>query len=85
MGTIILSALVAHTGWHWMLERWDRLRQFRFQWPELDAALLASGMRWAMWLLIAGGAVWLLRFVVRIRAIDRNPIQYKLSARAKGK
>src|SRR5581483_3747558 len=28
MGTIILSALVAHTGWHWMLERWDLLRQY---------------------------------------------------------
>src|SRR5262249_45754456 len=22
MGTIILSALVAHTGWHWMTDRW---------------------------------------------------------------
>ena len=28
MGTIILSAFVAHTGWHWMLERWDVLRKF---------------------------------------------------------
>jgi hypothetical protein len=65
MGTIILSALVAHTGWHWMLERWDRLRQFRFQWPELDAALLASAMRWAMWLLILRGALWLLFQKVR--------------------
>src|ERR1022692_768666 len=33
MGTIILSALVAHTGWHWMTERIDRLNQFRFEWP----------------------------------------------------
>ena len=32
MGTIILSALVAHTAWHWMTERFDRLRQFRFAW-----------------------------------------------------
>ncbi len=31
-GTIILSALVAHTGWHWMLERWDRLHQYRIGW-----------------------------------------------------
>src|SRR5213592_2481410 len=46
MGTIILSALVAHTGWHWMIERADRLRQFKFQWPALDAALVAAGMRW---------------------------------------
>ena len=24
-GTIILSALVAHTAWHWMVERWEVL------------------------------------------------------------
>ena len=28
IGTIILSALVAHTGWHWMIERFDVLRKF---------------------------------------------------------
>jgi hypothetical protein len=28
MGTIILSAFVAHTGWHWMIERFDVLRKF---------------------------------------------------------
>src|SRR6185503_575545 len=27
MGTIILSAFVAHTAWHWMLERWTVLTQ----------------------------------------------------------
>ena len=48
MGTIILSALVAHTGWHWMIDRGTQLRQFRFEWPELNAALLASAMRWMM-------------------------------------
>ena len=26
MGTIILSALIAHTGWHWMIERFDHLQ-----------------------------------------------------------
>src|SRR5271169_2400926 len=41
MGTIILSALVAHTGWHWMLERGERLGQYRFQWPEWNAAFAA--------------------------------------------
>jgi hypothetical protein len=60
MGTIILSALVAHTGWHWMTERWDRLRQFRFEWPALSAAMLAAAMRWAMLILILGGVLWLL-------------------------
>src|SRR5262249_4751996 len=27
--TIVLSAIVAHTAWHWMIDRWDRLRQFQ--------------------------------------------------------
>lgn len=64
MGTIILSALVAHTGWHWMLDRWDRLRQFRFQWPELTAGFLAIAMRWLMAAVILAGLVWLVSAVL---------------------
>jgi hypothetical protein len=60
MGTILLSALVAHTAWHWMTERAAVLRQFRFQWPALDLALLASAMRALMLILILAGVVWLL-------------------------
>jgi hypothetical protein len=58
MGTIILSAFVAHTASHWMLERWAVLREYRFEVPPLDAALLASGMRALMLLLIVLGAGW---------------------------
>ncbi len=65
MGTIILSALVAHTGWHWMLERWDRLRQFRFTWPELTAAFLTGAVRWLMAALILTGLVWLVSALLR--------------------
>src|SRR5260370_288590 len=65
MRTIILSALVAHTGWHWMLERGDRLRQFRFQWPVINAALLASGMRWLLLVLIVAGLVWVVNKVIK--------------------
>jgi hypothetical protein len=32
LGTIILSAIVAHTAWHWMTERFGALRQYRFEW-----------------------------------------------------
>lgn len=60
VGTIILSALVAHTAWHWMTERWADLRQFEFQWPAFDLALLASAMRWFMLALIVAGALWAL-------------------------
>jgi hypothetical protein len=67
MGTIILSALVVHTGWHWMTERADRLRQFQFQWPALTAALLASVLRWLMLVLALGALLWFISGLLRKR------------------
>jgi hypothetical protein len=58
MGVIILSALAAHTGWHWMTERWQVLWQV--EWPRLDADALVSLARWAAALLLAFGAAQLL-------------------------
>jgi len=60
LGIIILSAFVAHTSWHWLTTRYVLLRQFRFQWPVIDAAFLALAMRWAMLAVILVGAYWLL-------------------------
>lgn len=65
MGTIILSALVAHTGWHWMLDRGSVLRRFRFAWPVLDAALLAMLLRWLILFTILAGLLWLFRMALR--------------------
>ena len=65
MGTIILSALVAHTAWHWMTERWATLRQFRLQWPVIDAAFLAGAMRWMMLLVVAAALYWIVFGVLR--------------------
>jgi hypothetical protein len=43
MGIIILSAaLVAHTGWHWMMEPWDKFRQYRLQMPEFNSQRAAG-------------------------------------------
>jgi hypothetical protein len=67
MGTIILSALVAHTGWHWMLERADRLRQYRFEWPEWNPAFAASALRWLMAAVLIAGAGWWVAGLVRRR------------------
>ena len=64
MGTIILSAIVAHTGWHWMIERGERLGQFQFQWPIVNAALLATVMRWLMVLVVLVGVIWLVSTVL---------------------
>ena len=61
MATIILSALVAHTGWHWMTARGEQLMQF--SWPAADPAALAQGVRGLM-VVVAGGAVWWLSRVL---------------------
>jgi len=68
MGTIILSALVAHTAWHWMIDRGEVLARFRFQWPVIDAAFLASLLRWLMALVAIAGALWLITVLGRVRA-----------------
>ena len=46
LGVIILSALVAHVAWHWMIERGEQLAKFPF--PRIDAAFLSSAMRGLM-------------------------------------
>jgi hypothetical protein len=55
LGTIILSALVAHTAWHWMTERGSALRQYRYQWPALDAGFAVGAMRAALVALVLVG------------------------------
>jgi hypothetical protein len=61
VGTIILSAFVAHTAWHWLAERWDVLSKFPLGWPVVDAAFIAAALRWAMLLVLAVLAAWLVR------------------------
>ena len=58
MGTIILSAFVAHTAWHWMLDRGAQLRQYSFQVPAFDTAFLIGTLRGLMLLLVVAGAGW---------------------------
>jgi hypothetical protein len=60
-GTVVLSALLAHTGWHWMTERGGQLLRYGFRVPALDAAFGATLLRWMMLLLIVGGVAWQLR------------------------
>ena len=60
IGGIILSALVAHTGWEWMLERGTALRLYQFEWPAMDAAFFALMLRWAILIVALGGVAWLI-------------------------
>ena len=63
IGTIILSVIVAHTAWHWMLERGEQLKKFPL--PVLDASALASLMRWLMALMVLAALVWLAAVALR--------------------
>lgn len=59
-GTVVMSALIVHTGWHWMADRAARLAQFQFRWPVFDTVFLAGILRVLMLLLVAAGLYWLI-------------------------
>ncbi len=58
VGTILMSALIAHTAWHWMLDRWSVLRQYSFTMPAMDAEFVVTVLRVVTIALILVGIVW---------------------------
>jgi len=58
IGTILLSALVAHTAWHWATERGSVLIGYR--WPEFTAVDLSQLLRLATVIVGAAFVMWLL-------------------------
>jgi NitT/TauT family transport system permease protein len=56
---IILSALLAHTGWHSMVERAERLSQYSWQWPTVTAGFILDVTRWLMAAVALAGVAWL--------------------------
>jgi len=72
-----LSALVGHTAWHWMIERADQLT--KFPWPTLDAAFLASAMRWLITILGLGVVLVLVNAALRrmrwLPSNDKVPVE----------
>ena len=48
MGIVLLSALVAHSAWHWLIERGSLLPEYSWRPPVVDAAFLAAAVRWSM-------------------------------------
>ena len=59
--TAVISAFVAHTAWHWLVERWDTLA--KVGWPQIEAAtlalsiLLAAALGMLAWLFLGRPAV----------------------------
>jgi len=60
IATIVVSALVAHTAWHWMIDRGSTLSRFSFTRPAMDATFVADVLGWLLLVAIAGGAFWML-------------------------
>jgi len=52
IGIIILSALLAHSGWHWMSERAAAFAEYRLAWPGFD-------LQWLLLIPAACAAAWL--------------------------
>lgn len=73
IGTIVLSALIAHVAWHWMADRWGAFRAFPV--PAPDAAMLTMGMRGLIVMVaIAGTAWWVHGCVAGVFNVDRGEV-----------
>lgn len=58
VGAVLLSALLAHSAWHWMVERGGRFALYPLAPPAFDALFLAALARWLMLLVFAGAVAW---------------------------
>ena len=65
VGSVLLSAILAHSAWHWMLDRGAQLAQFRYQTPVFDNIFFVALMRWGMMLIIVFSALWVMYEIFR--------------------
>ena len=76
IGAVLLSALVAHTGWHWMSERANTLAQFdlSLQPPQWNLSLVANVLQWGALVLVIAGLLWLMSIIFpQTPAVDGKP------------
>lgn len=73
-GTIVLSAIVAHTAWHWMTDRFDRLRQY--PWPSLDPLTLLLIVRWLILAVLLAAVAWLVFGAIARRRTGAAAVNY---------
>jgi hypothetical protein len=63
LGTIILSAIVAHQAWHWMMDRLAVLQ--RFPWPKITREGLADVLHWTMLAVGMAAILWLVSLLTQ--------------------
>jgi len=71
IGTILMSALVAHTAWHWATERGGRLLGYR--WTAIGLSDVAAFMRLAMVIVAAAFLMWLISLWIGTPKNDTAP------------
>ncbi|MDP1932715.1 MAG: HupE/UreJ family protein [Gammaproteobacteria bacterium] len=79
MGVIILSALVAHSAWHWMAERWSVLMSYDIRVPVINTDFYAGLAQWGILLLVAGGILWLMQALFNRFFVTGMPNQVEKS------
>jgi hypothetical protein len=57
VGTIIVSALLAHSGWHWMSDRAAAFEEYG-AWSSVNPAWFGSAVQWMLLAAAAGAAGW---------------------------
>ena len=63
MGTIIVSAIVAHQAWHWMVDRFTVLKHF--PWPSITAAGVRSALGWLSAAVVVAALLWLTSLLIK--------------------
>ena len=63
VGIVLLSALVAHSAWHWMSERFSSLMEYDIRWPALDSAFYGALGEWGILLIVATLVLWIMSSV----------------------
>jgi hypothetical protein len=63
-GTIIISAFVTHTAWHWLGDRWSALRRYNI---ELTSASVMPFLRFVLATMLAIGLALVVARVIRLR------------------
>ena len=58
LGTIILSGIMAHTGWHWTVDRFAAFRQYDLSVPEFTPAFAAELLRYAIAIVAIAAVLW---------------------------
>jgi hypothetical protein len=72
VGTIILSALLAHSGWHWMSDRAAAFAQYDVSWPAMSPVSPGAALQWLLIGVVTAAAVWIAFRLYRREALHKS-------------